>query len=417
MFTCPSCHATNQVAPLGLTAQPLKPPQPNNSIDPGTAVLIAITALVVLSSFINGWIAILIGVPLLAWGIHGATKNKPSLIPLLLKKDARIYGVATAGLGLLFATCGAVGVRVKAENAEREHREREATAERERREKEANEERERKQAEAKAARQADLERELPKDIERWKTRISEAQLQADQESLSSATTILVEIHDEMKPYLEELPTARGTVRPLYEQVATLEKQISARSSLKQSIVQLQLNLDRGKKAAQQKSYYDAARHYANAEKNLDAIRSADKAIQAYIPEGLDVQTTRDHLGALRAKIARHVVAPAKLTVKQYLRAPEHIQQEAVALRWQANAHEPEIRKLLDLAKEAGVQSDLIAGVKHCADGVMSKDREILREFKGIIRDIKKLARSSEPAKHSIDVCMATLLALIVNASE
>ena len=104
--------------------------------------------------------------------------------------------------------------------------------------------------------------------------------------------------------------------------------------------------------------------------------------------------------------------PTTRTVQEYIAASVSEQEKALRTRWATNAAEPTLGKLISAAREAGVENDTVLGIKHCVDGLVSNDENVLGAFKDLgITDAHLMREPNRDVNDAIDICMAMMMAV------
>jgi hypothetical protein len=102
------------------------------------------------------------------------------------------------------------------------------------------------------------------------------------------------------------------------------------------------------------------------------------------------------------------------TVSEYKKMSDEAQLVVLGARWDQNADRSPLGKLVAFARNGSVEADTIAGIKHCLDGVLKKDKQVMGAFKTLgIRDAHVMREAGRSINDGVDLCMTMLLASIL----
>ena len=296
-FQCPACHAINAVGAQGIPMQhmaaPPKPPTDNRK----GYVFGGFVGLGVLAIGM-GWSGMLIGLPLLGWGIAGAMGKVKGPGALVFPESADKSGIGALGVGLgaFVMTCSVLGGTSAAETAAKEERLAVAKIEREAAEKVAEEKRaveeEKRAAEevaAKAAHEAELRANVKEAAAAYKTGLDSAEALMADGKVHEAVKELEAVMAAVKDYRELDPVPEG-IAALVPRHATLMPKVT--EAVKVTVAAAELKTDMAKAANLTKGSKDGAAWstaqglWQSALKNIETLENAGEAHKARVPAGL-----------------------------------------------------------------------------------------------------------------------------------
>ena len=318
-FQCPTCGAINAVgAPIQpgyapqMQHQPQYVPQPPPKKDNRRAVVLAAFMVFGVTALVLGWWGVLIGLPLLAWGIAGALGKVKSPGALVFPESAGKTGITVLGIGFgaFVMTCGALGGASQGASAEREAQEAEQRAEREAAEKAAKEKREADEAAAKAAHEAELLASVSTAAADYKAGLDTVETLVNDNKMRKAEEKMLEVAKGVDEYqrLNPIPASIADLMPrhseLSSKIAEAIKVISAADGLEKSMAKADELTNGNKDGA---SWTEAQGLWEAALKNIETLESADEGQKQHVPNGLagKRKTIEKKLSKAEGIVAQH----------------------------------------------------------------------------------------------------------------
>ncbi len=298
-FQCPTCGAINAVgapvqsgyAPQPQHQAPYAPPPPPPKKDNRKAGVLAAFMVLGAAALVLGWWGVLIGLPLLAWGIAGALGKVKSPGALVFPESAGKAGITALGIGLgaFVMTCGALGGASQGAAAERAEREAEEQAEREAAEKAAKEKEEAEKAAAKAAHAAELRANVSKAAADYKSGLDAVEALVNDGKMREAGEKMlavakgVEEYQELEPVPDEISALMPRHAELAPKIAEALTVINAADELEKNMARAE-ELTKGTKDGA--SWSEAKGLWEAAINNIETLESANENQRQHVPGGL-----------------------------------------------------------------------------------------------------------------------------------
>ncbi|WP_437638748.1 hypothetical protein [Sorangium sp. So ce854] len=238
------------------------------------------------------WVGLVLGLAIAAFAIVAwmGKVRLPTFIPEDAGKKRRILGV-TAVSGLLFGSCGVIGIGERHEAAKKEEQRLQVEAA--------------KAEQALLAEQALQKRraEIPTLVKTWREELDKALVHAETNSASAherAKAIAKEIADEQvqlgNPIPQELIEAGQYARKIQGDV---EKYID----LANALIGIPADTEKGKMAAAAQKWIDADASYDSALSSIGYLESLSEPWRSKIPASFDLAGQRRRVEALKRGIA------------------------------------------------------------------------------------------------------------------
>ncbi|WP_437779097.1 hypothetical protein [Sorangium sp. So ce1097] len=238
------------------------------------------------------WVGLVLGLGIAAFAIMAwmGKVQLPKLIPEDAGKKRSILG-ATLLSGLLFGSCGVIGIGERREAAKKEEQ--------------------RLQVEAAKAEQAQLAEtalqkrraEIPTFVKSWRDELDKALVHAETNSVSAlerAKAIAKEIADEQSrlgsPVPQELVEADQYARKI-------QGDVEIYVGVANALTGIPADTEKGKKAAAAQKWLDADASYSSALTSIGYLESLNEPWRSKIPAGFDLAGQRRRVEALKRGIA------------------------------------------------------------------------------------------------------------------
>ena len=372
-FKCPSCQAVNavggQVQPgyapqaqqVGGPQYAAAPPKPTK--DNRKAYVLGAFMVLGVVAVGMGWAGVLIGLPLLGWGIAGALGKVKSPGALIFPESAGKTGVTALGIALggFVTTCSIMGGASQAQKAERDAAEAQEKEEREAADKAAKEKREAEEAAAKAAHEAELLANVGKAATVYKSGLDAIEALVNDDKMKEASAKLAEVTAAVDEY-QKLDPVPGEIAALLPRGVSLDSQITEALKIIVAAENLEKNtakadeLTKGTKDGE--AWSTAQGLWQSALKNIETLETAGAAHADRVPAGLPGQRK-----AIEKKLGKAEGIVAKYEKQQVVQEAKREKEEAAMAAFNAACGEGGCTKVTAkqllgdyAANEAGAQA-------------------------------------------------------------
>ncbi len=354
----------------------------------------------------NAWVALIPGLVLLGSGVYALTDRKRrSLLGLLYRVGNIWYAGGTLILGVLLVTCGVLSfTAVDGRNASHD---------------EANQQPQRtaqSQDDRKHAQKEALRSQLTAKLDAWTRAYAQTEALANRGAYAKAHERLKHVIAETTPFVEAFTPPPDELGSTVQRLRKLANELEAAKGMADAARRLPAEVVALRRHVEDKRWYQAAESCQAVEETLERLM-AEGVRKAYQPKDIDIKKQEKRVASACDKARDKAISPKQLTVRQYLSAPESIQQRAVELQFSDLEHDKDVGDLIRTARSSGVRKETILGIKHCSDGLMRKDRKVTRSAKLLFSDIDVITRKSRPASETIKLCTAIFFGVVMSVAN
>ena len=355
-------ESTTVAAAVPTPRGPAAPAKP--SVKYKVIVVLASIFLLIGIASTYGWLGIGLGVALGAWTIHRHRRDLPSVLGVAFGRGRGIVLTALTVIIAAILVLQGIGALLAA-HAKEQVAEQERKAE------------EQKQA-AVEAKRADLQQQLPAEIDAWRQKLGEAARVGESASqLDNAKTLTAKLAAELEAAATTLGKPTAELEALQADTGHQLDQINARIELPTKLARVEQAIATGKKLSRGNTFMEADASFDSALQLLNEIEGGGDALKPFYPKAFNPTTRRADVTKLKTNIAAPLAQERKRHEREEKKRQEKEARQAAyaALCGEkpvVSAWDGEVIGLESAIKENAHDPDSI-DVEDCTDPQLSSD--------------------------------------------